>query len=229
MVSSRVQVIGAQLNEFQSKLQDSLNKFNKENAVYQAGIQKNLEQARIDMQDAQKEADLTLQASIQDYTLELQRFQADLGKYQADVAKEVQEYGQKLSQYQLELNTSFQAWSKTESDKIAKYQSDIQNELNDFNEGVTEYQAQLQISIQDAQLSSQDDAQKLQKYSQELQSYTSEVNQKAQKIASATQNASYYSNESKKYYDWAIAEVTMYIKNNSKMINQTMAAQAAQG
>ena len=61
-----------------------------------------------------------------------------------------------------------------------------------------------------------------------MQKYQTEVGEKTQKITSATQNAAYYSNESKKYYEWAIAEVNMYIQNNSKMINKTMAAQAAQ-
>ena len=38
----------------------------------------------------------------------------------------------------------------------------------------------------------------------------------------------YYANESKKYYEWAITEINMYIQNNSKMISTTMAAQASQ-
>ena len=108
------------------------------------------------------------------------------------------------------------------------YGTDIQNALNKFNEENAEYQAQLQISIQDAQLSSQDDAQKLQDYSSKVQAYASEVNEMASKINSSTQNATYYSAESKKYYEWANAEISSYIQNNSKMINKTMAAQAAQ-
>ena len=98
MAASRVQVIGAQLSEFQTRTQDSLNNFNKENVEYQAGIQKNLQQAQINMQDAQKEADLTLQSSIQDYTLEVQKYSADLQKYQADIGKDVQTYQQEIAE-----------------------------------------------------------------------------------------------------------------------------------
>ena len=64
-------------------------------------------------------------------------------------------------------------------------------------------------------------------YNADLQKYQAQVGEKTQKVASATQNASYYSNESKKYYEWAVAEVNMYVQNNSKMINRTIAAQSA--
>ena len=45
------------------------------------------------------------------------------------------------------------------------------------------------------------------------------VNEEAQKVGSSTANASFYSAEGKKYYDWAQLEVSSYIKNNSKMIS----------
>ena len=104
----------------------------------------------------------------------------------------------------------------------------MQNNINKFNKENTEYQAQLQISIQNAQLESSDDTQKLQKFASDLQSYASKVNEQSQKFTLSSQNAVYYANESKKYYEWAITEINMYIQNNSKMINRTMAAQAAQ-
>ena len=61
------------------------------------------------MQDAQKEADLTLQATIQDYTLELQRVSTDASKYQALVAAEVQTYQQKIAEQQTEYNFMVQS------------------------------------------------------------------------------------------------------------------------
>jgi hypothetical protein len=64
-------------------------------------------------------------------------------------------------------------------------------------------------------------------YTTELQKYQSEIGEKLQKVSSGHQNASYYSLEAKKYYEWAVTEVNMYTQNNSKMINRTMAAQAA--
>ena len=68
---------------------------------------------------------------------------------------------------------------------------------------------------------------KLALYNADLQKYQAQIGEKTQKVTSATQNAAYYSNESKKYYEWAVAEINMYIQNNSKMINRTMAARAA--
>jgi hypothetical protein len=275
LAAAQLQKISAYIQAYSGAMQNQLNIFNDANAEYQGKLQEATQQAQINAQkaqaqaqidatDAQQETSLLLQKENQEYAASLQKFSAEVQEYQANVSKEVQEYGQKLSQYQLELNTSFQAWSKTESDNLAKYQGDIQNELNSFNDANVEYQAQLQISIQNAQLDSQDDAQKIQKYGSELQSYQNimnkevqsysnslqknaqeyqnklalydadlqkyqaEVGEKSQKITSSSQNAVYYANESKKYYEWAITEINMYIQNNSKMISTTMAAQAAQ-
>ena len=299
MVAARIQTINAQISEFGAKVQDSLNKFNEDNARYQANVQAEITKAQIDSQEAQKEGDLTFQASVQDYSQELSLFGAKVQEYQAEVTKEVQEYTQNLSRYQLELNTVYTAWAKTESDNLSLYQSDIQNELNNFNEENIAFQAQLQESMQEIQVANQvniakaqsdlqlsmsnedrsqqrqlqnavqdmqaivsdneskmskfqgevskyqaDIGKEVQEYTQildkeskeyqsklslygaDLQKYQSEVGEKTQKISSATQNATYYSNESRKYYEWAITEVKMYIENNSKMINKTMAAQA---
>jgi len=132
-------------------------------------------------------------------------------------------------------------WISTEEDSemLASRVQEINSKVNEysarmaesqavFNKENAEYQAQLQISIQNAQLSSQDDSQKLQDYSSRVQAYASEVNEKIQKIGTAVQYMSHYSNESKKYYEWAVMQVQSYVKNNSKMINQTIAAQSAQ-
>ena len=265
MVAARIQTINAQISEFGAKVQDSLNKFNEDNARYQANVQAEITKAQIDSQEAQKEGDLTFQASVQDYSQELSLFGAKVQEYQAEVGKEVQEYTQNLSRYQLELNTVYTAWAKTESDNLSLYQSDIQNELNSFNEKNIAFQAQVQESMQEIQVANQvniakaqsdlqlsisnedrsqqrqlqnaiqdmqaivsDNESKMSKFQAEVSKYQAEVGEKTQKITSATQNAAYYSNEAKKYYEWAVAEVNMYIQNNSKMINKTMAAQAAQ-
>ena len=265
MVAARIQTINAQISEYAAKIQDSLNSFNEENAKYQANVQAQITKVQIDSQEKQKEGDLTFQASVQDYSQELSLFGAKVQEYQAEVGKEVQEYTANMSRYQLELNTVYTAWAKTESDNISLYQSDIQNELNSFNEKSTAFQAQVQESMQEIQVANQvniakaqsdlqlsisnedrsqqrqlqnalqdmqavvsDNESKMTKFQGELAKYQAETGEKAQKITSATQNAAYYSNESKKYYEWAVAEVNMYIQNNSKMINKTMAAQAAQ-
>ena len=300
MVAARIQTINAQISEFSAKVQDSLNRFNEDNAKYQSNVQAEITKAQIDSQEAQKEGDLTFQAAVQDYSQELALFGAKVQEYQSEVGREVQEYTQNLSRYQLELNTVYTSWAKTESDNISLYQSDLQNELNSFNEKNIAFQAQVQESMQEIQVANQvniakaqsdlqlsianadrsqqrqlqnsvqdmqaivsdneskmskfqgevsiyqaDIGKEVQEYTQvldkiskeyqsklslygaDLQKYQSEVGEKTQKVSSATQNATYYSNEARKYYEWAITEVKMYIENNSKMINKTMAAQAA--
>ena len=62
----------------------------------------------------------------------------------------------------------------------------------------------------------------------ELQKFQSDVADKTQESTVKTQNVQYYEKASDKYYQWAQSEIMQYIKNNSKMINQTIAAQTAQ-
>ena len=185
--------LNLEMAEYQANIQNELNEFNKENSIYQANIQAEISKHQTDASEAQKEGDLTLQASIQDYTLELQKYGAEVNTYQAKVNTEVSEYSQKLSQYQTELQTSLQAWQQEANEKVARYQAKVQDAINKFNEENAEYQAQLQVSIQNSNL-----------------------------------KPNHYANESKKYYEWAVQEVNMYIQNNSKIIGRTIAAQAAQ-
>ena len=84
------------LQKYQLDLQNKLNEFNEDNVLYQSTIQEAIKNADIAAQEAQKEGDLTFQATIQDYTLELQKYQADVATYQAEVGAEVQEYTQNL-------------------------------------------------------------------------------------------------------------------------------------
>ena len=124
------------------------------------------------------------------------------------------------------------------------YAQGLQNQLNKFNDDNTEYQAKLQEAVRQADINATEAQQeanlKLQKETQEYSSklqllqaevsrYQNEINAQIQNVTSLLQNASFYSAESKKYYEWAVAEVSLYIKNNSKMINKTLAAQAASG
>jgi hypothetical protein len=180
LAQAQLQKISTYIQAYGVAMQSRLNTFNDQNVDFQAGIQRNLQQAQIDMQDAHKEADLTLQAALQDYTLELQLFQAEVAKYQAQVGDEVQEYNTKLQRYTTELTTAFQAWGKTETDSLQQYTADIQQELNEFNKENAEYQVQLQVSIQNAQLENQDEQFKVQKYQAEYAGYAAEVTEQVQ-------------------------------------------------
>ena len=83
MVASRVQVISSQVNAFSARVQNALNEFNDANVEYQADLQHKIQQAQINTQDAQKEGDLTFQATLQDYTQELSLFSAKVQEYEA--------------------------------------------------------------------------------------------------------------------------------------------------
>ena len=136
-IQSKMQVTSTKIQEYSSKVQDALNVFNEGNAVYQASVQRSIQQAQINMQDAQKEADLTLQADIQDYTLELQLFQQKIVSYQAVVNDEVQEH-------QANFQKEFQLWQIGRQSDIQKYSAEVQSYNSEIQSQVQEYQSKLQ-------------------------------------------------------------------------------------
>ena len=199
MVGARMSIIQGQIQEYQSKIQNELNNFNKENTEYQAQLQKSIQDAQL--------------ASSDDSQL-LQKYSSELQSYQSNVSKEVQEYQQKLSRYQLELNTQFQAWSKTESDKYQKYQLDISSELNSFNRANAEYQVKLQEAIQQAQIDAQKASQQAQLDSQDAQQEANLLLQKETQEYSS--NLQRYSNELQSYTQNINKEVQEYQQNFQK-------------
>jgi hypothetical protein len=190
-----------------AQMQDALNLFNKENAIFQADIQATLAKSQIDTQEYQKEGDLLFQAKVQDYTLTLQKYQAETQVYQAEVASEVQVYTQQLQdvttanasnlqRYQNEL-AFYQAEVGKEAQTI---QANLQNELNEFNKENIIYQANIQAELAKFQADAQE-AQKegdltlqssiqdytltLQKFQAAVASYQAEV---ATEVQEYTQN-----------------------------------------
>jgi hypothetical protein len=125
MSSARVQVIQSQIAEFNSKVQDSLNSFNKENVVYQEDIQrkiqnlnkevqKNIQQLEANIQvknaNLSKDQQLALQNAIQnfqkdiqEYSSKIQLYSNELSAYQSKVSEEVQRKQNKLQQSQVYL------------------------------------------------------------------------------------------------------------------------------
>ena len=100
-VQARLSLVAPKVSEFQAKMQDAMNTFNDANVEYQATLQKNLQDATMAAQEAQKEGDMLLQAKIQDYSLTLQRYSAEVTNYQAEVTTQVQEQTTQVTQYQL--------------------------------------------------------------------------------------------------------------------------------
>lgn len=122
LAQAQLQKIQSYTQAYSNAMQNQLNIFNESNAVYQAAVQRNLQQAQINMQDAQKEADMTLQAQIQTYTLNLQRTSAAVARYQSLVQQEVQTYQQQI----VEKTTEYQ-WLQSQQAKLQ----------TDYDTGVT--------------------------------------------------------------------------------------------
>ena len=230
------------LETYSFKIQDALNSFNKDNAIYQASLQKDLQNAQLTDADESRK---------------LQKYQSQISAYQAEVESIIQKWINE------EWTQNFQKYQTDYSSKLQEYQSDIQNELNEFNKEVAIYQAEIQKSIKDADLKDSRDAKDLQRYSSEIaeyqqnvnneiQNYVNSLNKKSQEYQSKlalytsdiqkfqaqvgeqaqentmkAQNSAHYSKESDRYYQMATAEVQRYISNNEKMIQSTIAASQA--
>ena len=111
--------------------------------------------------------------------------------------------------------------------QVARFQSMAQHYSTQVNEDVQAYTSQLQSDIQTMQGNVATEQNKLTKYQAELGEYQAEVAAETSEYQNKIQKQQVYSKESDKYYQWANAEIQMYIQNNSKMINRTIAAQAS--
>jgi len=260
LASLQIQKISTYLRAYQEAMSNNLNTYNKENVAYQAKLQEAMQQAQINSQkviqqaqidkdkvtqqaqlnsqEKQQEASLKLQKENQEYQASLSKFSNNLQSYQAQVNKEVQEYSQKFSRYQFQINTAFQAWSKSESDSLAQYNSDIQSELNEFNKENVAYQAKLQEAIQQAQISAQIKKQQAQIDSQDAQKETeltlSKEVQEYQAILSKynAEVQTYQSNVSKevqKYSNNLTADIQEYQQKIAKYSNEIQSYQAETG
>jgi hypothetical protein len=196
LASAKIREIDTRLNEFQGKIQNELNTFNKENAAYQAELQVAIQNAQLDQSDE---------------SMLLQKYSNDLQKYQAEVSKEVQEYQQNLE-------GDTRAWQAGRQTDLQKYGSDIQNELNEFNRTNVIYQEDIQRKNANLQKEIQQAVQNAQN------AYTTKKANldKNQKIAAdnALQNfqegAQLYQSELSKYQ----AEVSSYQAETNSIIQK---------
>ena len=252
-VNAYSQAMQNQLNEFneanaeyQGKLQE---------AIQQAQI--NAQEAQQEPNLVLQQENQEFAATIQKYSSEVQAYQSDVSKevqeyqqklsqYQLELSTSVQawqnEESHKLSIHQSNLQDSLNSFNKENAEYQAQLQVSIQNaqlSSQDDAQNLQKYSAELQAYKDDVEKQVHNYTNSLQKnikeyesnlalYNSNVQKYASEVGEIVQKSTLATQNAAYYSKEAEKYYNWAKLEVNSYVQNNSKMIRQTMAAQAAQ-
>ena len=99
LASAQIEKINTYIQTYNIAMQDSLNTFNKEGAEYQAKLQEALQQAQINAQEAQSEANLKLQKETQDYSSQLSKFQAEVGKYGAELNSSVQNFTTSLQKH----------------------------------------------------------------------------------------------------------------------------------
>ena len=216
LVTSRIQIISTQLQEYQANIQNELNEYNKENSIYQANVQAELAKhnsdlqtainnANLDGQDKRQEATQTTDIDkfnkAQDQALELenkakemealiQENNIKISKYSQEISSYQAQISKEVQVYQQNLQKDIQLWQGNNSSGLQKYSQDIQNELNEFNDANVEYQALLQKDLQDAQLAESKEGRDLQKYANQLSSYQAEVTAKVQDFQKALEKHS---------------------------------------
>ena len=252
-VNAYSQAMQNQLNEFnesnaeyQAKLQEAIQQaqinaqeaqqesnllLQQENQEFAATIQKYSSEVQVYQADVSKEVQ-EYQQKLSQYQLELstsvQAWQNEeshkLSIHQSNLQDSLNTFNKENAEYQAQLQVSIQnaqLSSQDDAQKLQKYSSELQAYKDDVEKQVHNYTNSLQKNIKEYESN-------LALYNSNVQKYASEVGEIVQKSTLATQNAAYYSKEAEKYYNWAKLEVNSYVQNNSKMIRQTMAAQAAQ-
>ena len=162
LANAELSKINAQLNEYKSKVDNELNKFNEAQVKYQAevGI-------------ATQEAQMKQGKEFQDYSSKLERYQAELAKFQQDVNKEVTEYTTNTLQKDLTV------WQQKRSDDMREYVAKLdlyKTNLTNEKEIYTINEIQKEIGLWQAE-----QAQKIQKYGQDLQQAATKFGSEFQK------------------------------------------------
>jgi len=152
---------GLKLQKNQSDMQNALNEFNKETAVYQAELQISIQNAQL---SSGTEAN------------KLQSFASELQRYQADVNQQVEKYT--INEVQKQIGV----WTSRVQNELAEYSANIQNESTRVGNDMGIYQQEIQKALQKYQSETGYDLQKyqavvaadVQKFQMDLQDNTSD-------------------------------------------------------
>ena len=115
----------SELADYTTSIQNELNVFNKENAVYQAELQVAIQKSQLEHGGEDR--------VLQKYSYEIQN-------YQAQVTKAIEEFNTNV-------NKDIQVYNSESGAVLSQYQADIQNELNVFNKENARYQVELQEAV----------------------------------------------------------------------------------
>ena len=169
------------VQEFSTKVQDSMNLFNKENAEYQIQYQKSVQEFESNvnrrMQEMQLSTNLELQnkaksleKDVSEYSSSLQHFTQDLQRYQADINKTVQEWTLN------NLNITFSKWQADLQHSINEYQAKVGTTLQKYSADISKMGAITQTEASklgaNLQKDSAENSVELQKFGSALQNYT---------------------------------------------------------
>lgn len=131
----KIQEISAQISEFSTEMQSSLNAFNKENAEYQVKFQEAVKDFDGKLN---KRLETMRQSTSVDLQNKAQRVQTQSGLYSA----RLQQYGTKLQEFQANINKEVQLYTLNElQHKFAKWQTDVSTNIN-------AYQARVGAAVQ---------------------------------------------------------------------------------
>ena len=149
LVASRMQIIGAQLQEYSTDIQNNMNDFNKQNAEREA----KLRQYQQDITKYQQEVGKTIQ-----------KFGADVSDYQAQVGKITQDAQTELASYDREQRDAVLAFTKELEQhraavgiyqaeagaKVQEHQRKVSTELEKFQALIQEGTAAFNVNMQKA-------------------------------------------------------------------------------
>jgi len=145
LAAAKVQQIQSQISDFNAKMQESTNKFNKENVRYQMEFQEEVTKVNQDLQ-AEVETFKT-KASIaqfnkqQDQALNLANAAKQIEDVIADNGNKLQKYASELQKYQAEVTSEIQNYSV----KIQKHTMDYQWLIGQHQNLIADYQRGLQL------------------------------------------------------------------------------------
>ena len=184
------------IKRFGIAIQDELNSFNKDNVIYQAefqgeveemrtalasaqaNIQKNIQQvqkqADMDLQGAIKDADYETQVSLankaQDQLLDLQNKAKELEALIADWEADIQKYQQETQAYQIEINKAVQEYTINEIQKeMVGWQQYNSTKIQEYGQDIQNELNEYNGEVAEYNAS-------LQKYSADLGRYTAKIN-----------------------------------------------------
>jgi len=198
MASTRLNAISSQIQEFSTKIQDASQKFNKENAEYQAQLQISMKNADLSQQDeanklqtfsnrmAQYQAEVNTkiqQWTNEEWTQNFQKYTTDYGnllnEYSTNVQNETAKVNNVVQEYSQEIAKATQTYQAETGYDISKYQAQVQGELQRFTQDLTKKSTDFQNNISKYSTEvngvNSSNSNKLSKYNAEVQTFTAEI------------------------------------------------------